>query len=206
MAATLESLRLPCQDGTLVALDHLPEDVGGVVQFLESEGVPLSYWWDMARAYLAQGRTRQYLALLQSALEDELLQAVEEYFKRRPTFEIVQLLCGVAAHHIEQARREADKAARGAQLADAAARVAAAKKEGPDEQLPFLAAGALALARVSGARGMVRARHVRRRRGGGGARRAAVRGGMLLFARPRPRRSLPRPSRPNASHYPTRAT
>jgi hypothetical protein len=153
MAATLENLRLPCQDGSLVHLDHLPDDVQGVVQFLESEGVPLSYWWDMARAYLAQGRTGQYLAILQSALEDDLLQAVEDYFKKRPTFEIVQLLCGYAAHHIEQYRQESDKATRQQHLGDAAARIIAAKNEGPDEQLPYLAAGVLALAKVWGGGG-----------------------------------------------------
>jgi hypothetical protein len=149
MAALFEHLRVPCQDGTtVVAIDHLPEDVAGVVQFLESEGVPLSYWWDLSRAYLAQGRTSQYLALLQSALDDELLQAVEDYFKKRPTFEIVQLTCGVAVYHIEQYRQEQDKAAKQQHLNDATQRIAAAKKEGPNEQLPYLAAGCLALAKV----------------------------------------------------------
>jgi len=156
MAALHEQLRVPCQEGaTVVAIDHLPDDVSGVLQFLESEGVPLSYWWDLARAYLAQGRTQQYLALLNSALEEDLLQAVEDFFKRRPTFEIVQLLCGLAAHHIEQYRLEQDKAAKQQHLVEATKRINAAKKEGPDEQLPYLAAGCLALAKV-------------RLRGGGG--------------------------------------
>ncbi|GBF96613.1 hypothetical protein Rsub_09359 [Raphidocelis subcapitata] len=145
--ASADQLQLPCQDGSIVVVDDLPDDVQGVVQFLESEAVPLQIWWDVARAYLAQGRTAQYLALLHSALEDDLLTAVEDYFKKRPTFEIVQLHCGLAAHHIEQFRLEADRAAKQQHLAAAAARVNTAKQEGPQEQLPFLAAGCLALAK-----------------------------------------------------------
>lgn len=142
-------LRVPCQNGSLVAFDSLPDDVPAVVSFLESEGVPLSHWWDIARAYLAQGRTEQYLSLCSQALEDELIQAVEEFFKRRPTFEIVQLQVGVAAHELEAARLESgDRAARAKRLAAAAERIAKAKAEGPDEQLPYLAGALLALAKV----------------------------------------------------------
>lgn len=131
----------------LLTLDRLPEDVGSVLQFLETEGVPLSYWWDVARAYLAQGRPQHFVQLLHSSLDEELLQAVQDFFKARPTFDIVQMNCGLAAYHIESARA-AEPAERDRHRAAAAERVAAAKKEGPDEQLPHLAAGLLALQRV----------------------------------------------------------
>lgn len=147
-------LRVPIQDGGIVDIDHLPDDVQDLLQFLESEAVPLSYWWDLARAYLAAGRRDEYVSVLTSALDEELLKAVEEFFKARPTFDIAQLHCGLAAHHIEAARAAAgaaagaeQRAARQQHLAEAQGRVAAAKAEAPDEQLPYLAAGCLALAK-----------------------------------------------------------
>lgn len=141
-------LWLPTQEGTLLQIDHLPDDVQDLVTVLESEAVPLQHWWDVARAYLAQGRTTQYLALLQSALEPELLSAVEDFFKRKPTYEIVQLNCGYAAYHIEQFRQEQNSTLKNQHFASATLRINAAKNEGPEEQLPYLANACLYLAKV----------------------------------------------------------
>jgi hypothetical protein len=151
MGTPYEQIRVPAQDGTLLQIDHLP-DVQDLVSILESEAVPLQHWWDLARAYLAQGRAQQYLELLQSSLDPEFLKAVEDFFKRRPSFEIVLMICGIAAHHTEQYRAEPDKAAKQEHYSAALARVNAAKQEGPAEQLPWLASGALALAKVRAAR------------------------------------------------------
>lgn len=148
MSGSIDKIRLPVGGAEVVKVDHLP-DVQDLLSLLESEGVPLSHWWDLARAYLAEGQTAQYLQLLNGALDPELLQAATDFFKRRPTFEIVQLNCGYAAHHIEQYRLEQDKAAKQQHYADALARIAAAKAEGPEEQLPWLAGGCLMLAKVS---------------------------------------------------------
>ena len=155
MAYNAQQVLVPCQDGSTVSLDHLPDDAQGVLSLLESEGVPLAYWYDVARAYLAQGRTQQFLEVLQSSLDDELLRDVESFFKRRPTFEIVQLTCGYAAYYIERARLEPDKAARQQHLADAAARVAAARSW---RRAPLMASRSSARCLVTNSPSCMRAR------------------------------------------------
>lgn len=163
-------LRVPMQDGAVVEIDELPDDVQNVLQFLESEGVPLTYWWDVARAYLARGKRQEFVTVLAAALDDDLLKAVEDFFKERPTFDIMQLHCGLAAHHIEEMRAAAataDKAAAQQHAQAAAQRVQQAKAEAPNEQLPFLAAGCLALAKGEANAAMQEFKLAARKRHGG---------------------------------------
>lgn len=135
-----------------MALDPLPDDVTRVLELLESEGVAFAHWWDLARGYLAAGRPAQFVELLRSALDEGLLSSVTEFFGARPRFDIMQMRCGLAAYHIEQARAEQERGAKAQHAADAALFISKAKEEAPDEQLPCLAAGCLAAAKVRGRR------------------------------------------------------
>ena len=138
--------------GEVVVLpaEQLPDETGEILDLLVTEAQPLSKWFEVARAYLSQNKVGQFVSLCAEATDERTVAEVQAFFGTRPTFELTQFHCAHAAHAIERAREERDKAARADHYTAASKSVALAKREGPEEQLPCLAAGYLALAKVGG--------------------------------------------------------
>ena len=148
-----ERLCIPVQDSdevVVVPVGELPDDPQEVLNVLISEAAVLPLWLDFARTYLQQGDIPGYAKILEEASSVEVLAEVEQYFGSKPNYEHVQCLCGFVALNLAKARDERDRARKAELLNSAKQLVQKAKQVDAKEQLPDLAAGMLALARVSG--------------------------------------------------------
>lgn len=125
----------------------LPRDPEDVLNLLSSEAAPLLCWFDTAKAYLSQEQAAAFVAIVQDAYSEEVLQGIRNYFHREPLFERVQLLCALAAYYTEASRaeRDAQERARLAQQADAFVRQAEGLRS--SEMLPSMTRGFMAMAR-----------------------------------------------------------
>lgn len=146
-----QKVYLPVHDSdevVAIPIAQLPENNDDVLDLLSSEALPLSKWLEVAKAYLSRGSSQNFLAILREATNEETIREVERYFGRKPTFETIQCKCAFAAYYIEQAREERDRIKKAELIKLASEAVAQAKALDPSEQLPFLAAGQLAVVRV----------------------------------------------------------
>ena len=128
-----------------VPLSDLPDDPEEIVDVLKAEVVPFSLWVDFARAYLAQDKLPQYQKLLSFGT----LKDVEDFYREKGKFESIQLLCELAATHVDAARAESSRSSKTERLAQAATLLTRARQLDYQEQLPSIGLGELALARVS---------------------------------------------------------
>ncbi|KAK9845686.1 hypothetical protein WJX84_004302 [Apatococcus fuscideae] len=126
-----------------VPLSNLPEDPEEIVDVLKAEMVPFSLWVDFARAYLAQDKIPQYQRLLSFGTEKD----VEDFYRGKGTFESIQLLCELAATHVDAARAESNKSSKTERFAKAADLLSTARQLDFHEQLSSIGLGELALAR-----------------------------------------------------------
>jgi hypothetical protein len=131
-----------------IAVSNLPENNDDVLDLLSNEALPLSKWLEVAKAYLSRGSSDNFLSILREATNEETLKEVERYFGRKPTFETIQCKCALAAYYIELGREERDRAKKAELLRQATEAVASARALDNTEQLPYLAAGQLALVKV----------------------------------------------------------
>lgn len=128
-----------------VPLSDLPDDPEEIVDVLKAEVVPFSLWVDFARAYLAQDKLPQYQKLLSFGT----LKDVEDFYREKGKFESIQLLCELAATHVDAAKAESSRSSKTERLAQAATLLTRARQLDYQEQLPSIGLGELALARVS---------------------------------------------------------
>ena len=153
MDAAAERLCIPVQESdevVVVPVGQLP-DPQEVLNVLISEAAVLPLWLDFARTYLQQGDVEGFQKILQEASSEEVLTEVEQYFGKKPNYEHIQCLCGFMALHLARANDEKDRQKRVELLNTAKQFVLKAKQVDPREQLPDIAAGMLALARVRSA-------------------------------------------------------
>ncbi len=128
-----------------VPLSDLPEDPEEIVDVLKAEVVPFSLWVDFARAYLAQDKIPQYQKLLSFGT----LKDVEDFYREKGKFESIQLLCELAATHVDAARSESNISSKTDSFGKATNLLSRARQLDYQEQLPSIGLGELALARVS---------------------------------------------------------
>ncbi|KAK9810525.1 hypothetical protein WJX72_012163 [[Myrmecia] bisecta] len=126
-----------------VPLDQLPDDPDELLGILKAEIAPLSLWLDIAKVYLSQGRIDQYLTVLNEGTSPE----VEEYFGDKVKFERIQFLCALAAYYTALGKAEKDRVARNEAFTKANGFWSKARHVDYNEQLPYIAAGQLALAK-----------------------------------------------------------
>lgn len=132
----------------IIPARHLPEETEDILDLLTSEALPLAKWFDVARAYLSQNKEKQFLDVLREGTDDHTVQEIEQFFKAKPTFELIQFHCAYAAYYIHMFRKERDQVEKAKHQRDAIMRINAAKQLSSQEQLPWLASGFLALAKV----------------------------------------------------------
>eukprot|EP00877_Chromochloris_zofingiensis_P002087 jgi/Chrzof1/1187/Cz01g43270.t1 len=131
----------------IIPARHLPEETEDILDLLTSEALPLAKWFDVARAYLSQNKEKQFLDVLREGTDDHTVQEIEQFFKAKPTFELIQFHCAYAAYYIHMFRKERDQVEKAKHQRDAIMRINAAKQLSSQEQLPWLASGFLALAK-----------------------------------------------------------
>jgi hypothetical protein len=151
MDPAAERLCIPVQESdevVVVPVSQLPDDPQEVLNVLISEAAVLPLWLDFARTYLKQGDVEGFQKILQEASSEEVLTEVEQYFGKKPNYEHIQCLCGFVALSLARAKDEKDAQKRSELLNTARLLVQKAKQVDPKEQLPDLAAGMWALAKV----------------------------------------------------------
>lgn len=139
---------LDSEDVVVVPANGLPSEAEEMLEVLASEAAPLSTWFDVARAYLAQGREDAFRHICLEGVKDEVTTEVERYFGRKPTYEQIQFYCGLAALHMAKARDEKDRTKKAEHLTQAAIHLNAAQTLDPSEQLVALGQGLLGLTKV----------------------------------------------------------
>ena len=132
----------------VVPAEELPDDAEEILDLLTSEALPLSKWYEVARAYLSQNKVNQFLTLVKEATDENTIKEVESFFKAKPTFDLIQFHCGSAAYCIESGKEARDAGERQKYFQEAQYRINVARQLNPNEQLPYLAAGYLLLAKV----------------------------------------------------------
>jgi hypothetical protein len=145
----------------VVLADELPDDAEEILDLLTSEALPLSKWYEVARAYLSQNKVNQFLTLVKEATDENTIKEVESFFKAKPTFDLIQFHCGSAAYCIESGKEAREAGERQRYFQEASYRINVAKQLSTFEQLPFLAAGYLHLAKVGHKAGLA-SRGIRR--------------------------------------------
>eukprot|EP00884_Botryococcus_braunii_P015610 jgi/Botrbrau1/2732/Bobra.0164s0012.1 len=126
-----------------VPIDELPEEAEDLLDILRAEEAPLALWLDFAKAYLAQGLTKQYLYILQEGTQPE----VEHYFGKSAEFERIQIFCALASYHTRKGRIEKDRAKKTEEFQLATTFLNTARGINVGEQLPHIGLGQLALAK-----------------------------------------------------------
>lgn len=144
-----------------VDVDDLPTDADELIEILGGESAPLSLWIEIAKAYLALGRHKQYERILELGSSSE----TEQFFcnPKDPSYnpsmpnnyypgveyERIQVLCSLADYYTKSLKEESNTQKRIASIDKASKLVARAQKLGFSEQLPRLMDAQLTLARVS---------------------------------------------------------
>lgn len=155
---------IPClntDEVVSVAVADLPDDADEMLEVLTAESAPLSLWIEVAKAYLAQGKYKQYERILEMGTSPETEQffcnpkdgsynsSVEHGYYHGVEYDRIQVLCSLADYYTKCLKAELNTHKRIAHLEKAAALVARAQRLGFSEQLPRLMDAQLTLARVS---------------------------------------------------------
>lgn len=128
--------------------EQLPNNPEDILDLLTGEAVPFSVWWDVARVYLQQNRVDQCLHILFEAITPETNEEVKRFFGKEPTYEQVLFNCGLASILIAKGKEEKDLPRKQDNFNKAATYLTQAKNIDAKEQLPYIGAGLLALAKV----------------------------------------------------------
>lgn len=142
---------IPVMDSAeVVAVDltRLPAEPEELLEILAAEAAPLSTWFDFARAYLAHGNEKAFVHICEEGIREEVLTEVEKFFGRKPIYEQIQFLCGLASLNIAKGREERDRQRRMEYLSVAAKYLGNAKLLDEREQLVHLGLGLLNVAKV----------------------------------------------------------
>lgn len=121
--------------------DQLPENPEDMLDLLTGEAVSFSVWWDVVRAYLEAGKVDQCLHILFTAVAEDTIEEAKRFYGHDNIHEQLCFNIGLSAILCARARDEKD-------AKKAANFVATAKKIDPNETLPYIGAGLLALAQV----------------------------------------------------------
>ncbi|KAL3140102.1 hypothetical protein ABBQ38_004382 [Trebouxia sp. C0009 RCD-2024] len=153
---------IPClntDEVVSVAVADLPDDADEMLEVLTAESAPLSLWIEVAKAYLAQGKYKQYERILEMGTSPETEQffcnpkdgsynsSVEHGYYHGVEYDRIQVLCSLADYYTKCLKAELNTHKRIAHLEKAAALVARAQRLGFSEQLPRLMDAQLTLAR-----------------------------------------------------------
>jgi len=129
-------------------LNQLPASPEEMLDLLNGEAVPLSVWWDVAKLYLSHQQVDEFMHILFEGTSPEVLADVRSFFGKDPKYEQILFHCGLAALFIGKARDEKDAVKKADLLHRAGSLLSNAQKIDPNEQLPYLGVGQLALAKA----------------------------------------------------------
>eukprot|EP00798_Chlamydomonas_sp_ICE-L_P008150 gene8150-1403_t len=151
MSAAAGHICIPVMESSeVVVVDinkGLPDEPEDLLEILAAEAAPLSTWYDFARAYLAQGKEASFIHICQEGTRDEVIGEVERFFGKKPTYELIQFHCALAALYMGKGKEEKDRAKKADWFNKATTCLTSAKTLDPNEQLVRLSLGQLALAK-----------------------------------------------------------